>query len=162
MEKYIFYTSMEAFKAAKEARRDYKGSKIVDCVIDDRSGADAEESSEFREIVGNWSGEMNAFRVEDADGQIVAYFGYWERGSQQLRVYDTAKGDIYAYVTDDDYLIKMSAGWARYPRESFTFAQALINQWYLDDENPENDERYGDTCEVLTYLAKNMEMKSNY
>lgn len=76
MKQVIFYSYEEAKKAANEMLAANPSYTIVCGAIDDR--ADAEESDSFRELVGSWSGEVAAFRVEDERFQIVAKFGYWE------------------------------------------------------------------------------------
>ena len=76
MKQVIFYSQEEAEKAANEMITANPSYTIVDGAIDDRS--DAEESDSFRELVGSWSGEVAALKVEDERGQIVAKFGYWE------------------------------------------------------------------------------------
>ncbi len=154
--KHIYYTNAEALKAAKE-QADKVNGRIVSTAFDSASCKSAEESDNFREIVGLWDGILSGYRVEDEEGQIVDYFGYWELGSEEF--YD---GRVHVYITEDEWLVKMQCGWAIYPRGSYSLAEALIDQYYLDDEDWESDPQYKEMTDALTHLADVIESGARY
>lgn len=150
MEK-IFFTCDEARRAAQEFAVGTEGAKVKSAAIDS-SANDIEEDDNFTEIVGPWSGEAAAFAVE-AGGETLAKFGYWTEG-EEMRGIEFDGYRVRCYVTDDEYVLNFNTGcgWARYPRENFTLAQALVDQFFLDceDVDPEEQERIEKLAEEVT------------
>lgn len=80
--KIVYYTASEARKAAAGFATEVGGhidTRIAQ--LDDKSKG-LTESDSFAEHVGMWSGEMNAFRVEDDSHQTIGLFGYWDNDSE--------------------------------------------------------------------------------
>lgn len=138
--KKIYYTRDEACRAAQEFAAQISGAGIKNATIDS-SANDIEEDSNFTEIVGAWNGEVEAFAVE-ASGEILAKFGFWTEGEAKRTIkFDGAQ--IHIYITDDEIVLNFNTGngWARYPRESFNLAEALVDQYFLDCEDVDPEER---------------------
>lgn len=154
--KELYFTNGDALRAAREFAAENGGQFIVNASFDSHSN-DIEESDNFREIVGLWSGEASCYRVESGAGQILGYFGYWENGSSERLIYSKF-GRFSVYICEDAYYINMSAGWAIYLIDDFTLAEALINQHYLDNPNCEEEPEYKDVCKYYKELAKTIQL----
>ncbi len=146
--KTLYYTKGEALKVAKEIAKECDGT-IVRTSIDDRT-CGIEEDDSFVEIVGTWSGECEAVEVIDKAGEQVGVFAWWTEG-EGMTTLEFESYEVRIYVTDDEIVLDFGTGngWARYPRESFNLAEALIDQYFLDCEDADTEER-----ERITKIAE--------
>lgn len=138
--KTLYYTKGEALVAAMEAVKECNGT-IEGTSVDDRTRG-LEEDDRFAEIVGAWSGECEAVEVLGRDGEQVGVFAWWAEGAE-MKTLEFEGYEVRLYVTDDEFVLDFGTGtgWARYPRESFTLAEALVDQYFLDCEDVDAEER---------------------
>ncbi len=76
--KIAYYAESEAKRAAAEFAEDMNGTINHRLGGLDDKAAGLTESDSFAEKVGQWSGEMCAYYVEDSRGQTLGIFGFWE------------------------------------------------------------------------------------
>lgn len=138
--KTLYYTKGEALKAAHDAAEQCNGT-TRHTFVDYRTRG-LEEDDRFVEIVGTWRGECEAVEVLGRDGEQVGVFAWWTEG-EEMKTLEFEGYEVRLYVTDDEFVLDFGtgAGWARYPRESFTLAEALVDQYFLDCEDVDEEER---------------------
>lgn len=138
--KTLYYTKGEALKAAHDAAEQCNGT-TRHTFVDYRTRG-LEEDDRFAAIVGTWSGECEAVEVLGRDGEQVGVFAWWTEG-EEMKTLEFEGYEVRLYVTDDEFVLDFGtgAGWARYPRESFGLSKALVDQYFLDCEDVDPEER---------------------
>lgn len=138
--KTLYYTKGEALMAAHDAAEQCNGTTRRTSVDDRTRGL--EEDDRFVEIVGTWSGECEAVEVLGRDGEQVGVFAWWTEG-EEMKTLEFEGYEVRLYATDDEFVLDFGTGngWARYPRESFTLSKALVDQYFLDCEDVDPEER---------------------
>lgn len=133
---YMFFTSEEVGSEVNELLKENPTYRKVKCTMD--SKCDIVYSDAFNQIVGSWSGEMAAIAIEDENGQIVDRFASWYEGAKKLSV-EIDNYVVSIYIADKSFYINFHAGdgWCEYPLGDFTLAKALVDQYFIDDENPD-------------------------
>lgn len=157
MDNRMYYTSAEAWKAAQECASWIVGAQVKPAMIDDRA-RDIEDDDNFREIVGIWSGEASAYAVE-VGGDTIAKLGFWIEG-ELMREIEFEGHKVRLYVVDDEFVLNFGtgAGWAQYPRDAFTLSEALVDQYFLDCENVDAEER-ARIAESAREVAEQLKMR---
>lgn len=138
--KTLYYTKGEALKAAHDAAEQCNGT-TRHTFVDYRTRG-LEKDDRFVEIVGTWRGECEAVEVLGRDGEQVGVFAWWAEGAE-MKTLEFEGYEVRLYAVDDEFVLDFGtgAGWARYPRESFTLAEALVDQYFLDCEDVGEEER---------------------
>lgn len=145
---YMYLTSAEANSKANELLKANPNYRKVNTAIDSRCSI--ENSDAFSQIIGDWSGETSAIAIEDENGQIIDRFAFWENGSKEL-IASIDGHKISVYITEDLYYINChnDRGWGRYEIENFTIVDALVAQYFA-----ENDDEWDDEHERVYEIAK--------
>lgn len=83
--KIAYYTESEAKRAAAEFAEEHHGTINARLGSLDDKAAGVVESDIFAHKVGQWTGEMAAYYVEDDRGQTLGIFGFWVPESEYIR-----------------------------------------------------------------------------
>lgn len=136
---YMYFTSEEVDFKVKELLQANPNYRKMECLMGSKFNFECSDT--FNQIVGSWNGKTHAIAILDKLGQIVDIFAYWYRGSVEKSV-EIDNYVVSIYIADDSFYINFhtGAGWCEYPAEDFTLAKALVDQYFIDDEEP-------DTCE---------------